>query len=697
MERITRFRAGVVLALLVVLIGFMAGRLYYLQIIQTGGNTDNTTTFTTATRVKAARGSITDRYGNVLVGNRASYDLVLNHYVLTNSEHPNESLLSLVQKCRELGIEYTEHLPLTKEAPFQYTISEYSSNWQKYFQLFLETRKLDSDITAPLLFQELRDRYEIPADWSDEDARAVLGLRYELSLRTVDGTGLSNYVFLTDVDNDSLAAISELNIPGMMVEASTVREYYTEYAAHVLGYVGAMSPTQWEYYKTVDKVEGVSDYLMDAEVGQSGFELAFEEYLHGIDGWRYDEFTADGTIIRTWYDPAPIAGSNVEVTLDLSCQIAAEEAMAQLFSELAAQEKADGHDIQGGAVVAMDVKTGEVLVCASYPTYDLNTYFENYNELLTADYNPLINRALTGLYPPGSTYKMSMVIAGIDAGVINSQTEIRDMGKWEVNSQLTMTCLRYSSTNGRDTHEYINASEALKFSCNYFFYQLADWMGSSITDATAKGLGLGEKTGVELYEEQGYRANLETKQKLYGENTGFILVDRLQSSIGQSDNLFTPIQLCSYTATLANQGVRYRATFLSRVVSSDYRELLAEQQPEILSTMEISDEAFQAVLTGMKMVTSESGGTAYSTFHDYSVSVAGKTGTAQIGYTNASDNGAFVCFAPADDPQIAIAVYGERAGHGSTMTTVARSILDVYFSVGAGSDGTEYGGENALG
>ncbi len=700
MERITRFRAGVVLAILVALILFLAGRLYYLQIVQTGGVTDNTTTFTTATRVKAARGAITDRNGNVLVGNRASYDLVLNHYVLTNSEHPNDSLLELVQLCRELGIEYTEHLPLTHTAPFQYTTAEYSSSWQRYFQLFLETRKIDSDITAPLLFQELRDRYNIPEEWTDEDARAVLGLRYELSLRTVENTGLSNYVFLTDVENDALAAISELNVPGMMVEASTVREYYTDYAAHVLGYVGSMSPKQWEYYQTVDKVPGVRDYLMDAEVGQSGFELAFEEYLHGIDGWRYDEFTADGTIIRTWYDPAPIAGSNVEVTLDLGCQIAAEEEMAHVFSELAAKEQGDGHDIQGGAVVAMDVKTGQILVCASYPDYDLNTYFEDYNSLLQAEHTPLVNRALTGLYPPGSTYKMSMVVAGIDSGVINSQTEIVDKGRWVVNNRLSLTCLRYSSTGGRATHESINASEALKVSCNYFFYQLGYWMSVDTTDAVAKSLGLGEKTGVELYEEQGYRANEETRKKLYSEDSwGFYEADRLQSSIGQSDNRFTPLQMCVYTSTLANQGVRYRATFLSRVVSSDYRELLKEQYPEIMSTYEMSNEAYSAVLTGMKMVAGESGGTGYATFKNYPVSVAAKTGTAQIGITGASDNGAFVCFAPADDPQIAIAVYGERAGHGSSVATIARSILDAYFNVGTGdSENTDtYGGENALG
>ena len=695
MERITRFRALVMLTLILAIMIFLGGRLYYLQIVETGGQVDNTTTFTTATRVRAARGAITDRNGNVLVGNRASYDLVLNHYVLTNSEDPNGSLLELVKLCRELGIEYTEHLPLSETAPFQYTLSSLSSSWQRYFQLYLESRDLDSDITAPLLFRQLRDRYGIPAEWSDEDARAVLGLRYELSLRTLSGTGLSNYVFQADVSNENQAAISELNIPGMRVEASTVREYNTNYGAHVLGYVGAMSPEQWEYYKTVDNVPNVDDYLMDAEVGQSGFELAFEEYLHGIDGWRYDEVTADGTIINTWYDPAPIAGNHVEVTLNLPCQIAAEEAMARVFSELAASDRV-GNDVQGGAVVAMDVKSGQVLACASYPTYDPNNFFSDYDSLLTAEYNPLLNRALMGLYAPGSTYKMSMVIAGIENGYINSTTTIEDKGRWDVTSDFSLFCLRYTNSGGGSTHGHLNAADALKCSCNYFFYQLGSWMHESLTDPVAKALGLGEKSGVELFEYAGYRANAETKARLYGENAGYFLeVDRLQSSIGQSDNRFTPIQLCVYASSLANQGVRYRATFLNRVVSADYTSLVHEQLREVMSTTTISDEALSTVLEGMIKVTSDPEGTAYPVFVNYPISVAAKTGTAQTGYTDASDHCSFICFAPAEDPQIAVAVYGEHVAQSSVVAQVAKAVLDAYFNAGEGVPVAP--GENVLG
>ena len=270
MERITRARVGVLLLIFCLVIGFFSFTLYDMQVILTGGDTNNITTFETLTRVKAARGNILDTNGNVLVTNRASYDLVINHYVLTSSANPNQTLYALVKLCQSKGIQYTDHLPITKEAPFTYTLSEYNSTWQNNFQAFLAYRdNLDSDITAPLLMKKLRESYGIPEDWSDTDARAVLGLRYELSLRNCVPS-LSNYVFLSDVDTDTLAAVLELNVPGLNVETSTVRQYNTKYAAHILGYVGAMSSAQWEQYKNVE------GYSMDALVGQDGLEKALD-------------------------------------------------------------------------------------------------------------------------------------------------------------------------------------------------------------------------------------------------------------------------------------------------------------------------------------------------------------------------------------------------------------------------------------
>ena len=608
MERITRARVGALLLAFCLIVSFFGFKLYSMQVIESGGSTNNITTFETRTRVKAARGNILDKNGNILVTNRASYDLTINHYVLTSSAAPNETLYSLVKLCQAQGIEYTDHLPITKDTPFAYTLSDYNTTWQSHFQVFLAYRdNLDSDITAPLLMEKLRESYAIPEQWSDEDARAVLGLRYELSLRNCVGS-LSNYVFLSDVDNDTLAAVLELNIPGMNVEASTVRKYNTAYAAHILGYVGAMSSDQWEYYK---EVEG---YSMDALVGQSGLEEAFEEYLHGTDGTRVDVVTKDGTLVKSYYEVEPQAGQNVQISIDLNLQTAAEDALAITMNNLRNPEinnEKDGLDAAGAAVVAMDIKTGQVLVCGSYPTYDLSTVFENYNELLEAEYQPMFNRALQAEYPPGSTYKMSMTIAGIDSNAITRYTTIYDAGRFTKYPGFSYSCLYYTDY-GR-SHGTIDCTDALKYSCNYFFYELADRMKIEDIDSTAKGLGLGEATGVELYERLGHRANPETKAALHtGDDARWYKGDQILAAIGQSENRFTPMQLCTYVTTIVNQGTRYKATFLNRVVSSDYREVVFENTVQVMNEMNISDEAWNAVLTGMEKVANESGGTARS-------------------------------------------------------------------------------------
>ena len=685
MERISRVRAGIFLAIFIAIIAFFTLKLYNLQVVVPGGVVDNTKTFTTVTRVKAARGDILDCNGNVLVTNRASYDLVFNHYVILSAGGTNEKLLQLVRLCREQNIDYFDHFPVTEEAPFAYTLDEYNSTWQGYFQAFLpEKGGLDSDISAPLLMKKLRDSYSIPEDWSDADARAVIGLRYELELRGI--TKLPNYVFVEDASSAELASILELNIPGLKTEASTVRVYSTEYAAHILGYVGAMTKDQWEYYKAL---EGQS-YSMDAQVGQAGFELAFEEYLHGTDGWRVDVTYVDGTLKEQYYqkdkdgkEQKPIAGKNVEVTIDLQLQRAAEDAMEELIAKLRASgEGEDGADVEGGAVVVMDTKTGRVLACASYPTYDPSTYFEDYNNLLEQPFAPLFNRALQAQYPPGSTYKMSTVIAGIDSGTVGYGTYIEDKGEFTKYAPFLPKCLRWSQSHR--THGYVTAVTALQDSCNYYFYDIADRMSLLSIDSTAKGLGLGEATGIELYEKLGYRANAENKKILYANSTepgatNWYPADQLMASIGQSINQFTPMQLCVYTNTLANRGVRYKATFLDRVMSSDYRDLVYENAPEVLSTMEISDSAYRAYTEGMRAVVTK--GTAKSIFGDYPVAVAAKTGTAQhSGHKDASDHGAFVCYAPYDDPEISIVVYGEKAGHGSTMGQIAKVILDAYYA-----------------
>lgn len=686
MERITRLRIGWVLLLFFVILGLFSMTLYNMQVIQTGGKTDNTSTFTTLTRVKAARGNILDRNGNVLVSNRASFDLALNHYVLISASGTNDYLYKLVKRCEALGIEYTEHFPVSKERPFVYTLDSYNSSWQSYFQKYLAFMgKIDSDITAPLLVDTLRTRYKIPAEWTDDEARQVIGLRYELDLRRCVYS-LSNFIVLEDASDEAKAAIMELNIPGLQVENSIVREYHTEYAAHILGYVGAVTKQQWEYYKNID------GYEMDALVGQAGIEAAFEEYLHGVDGWREDTIAKDGTLISSRYLTMPKAGSNVELTIDITLQGIAEETLDHLLNKLRAGN-GTGKQAEGGAVVAMDPRTGQILVCASNPTYDLSQYFEKYDEFLKADNSPLYNRALQGVYAPGSAYKMSTLIAAFESGQYDSQSIIKDLGTFTKYKGFHANCLKW--TNQHQTHGSINGAEALKFSCNYYFYEVADNISIEVMDRVAAALGLGSKSGAELPENTGYRANPTTKELLHkGEDKLWYKGNQILAAIGQDDNQFTPMQLCVYASTLANQGTRYKATFLKRVVASDFSSLLLESKAEIVDHLNISAATYEAYLDGMLRVTSESGGTAYSVFRNYPVEVAGKTGTAQIG-TGIPDNGSFVCFAPAKKPEIAISVYGEKTASGASMAQVAKAILDKHFEIGTIGDTSIF--ENKLG
>ena len=713
MERMTRLRARILLGLFAFIMMLYAMRLFNLQIISTDGNTDNTTYYTTVTTVRAARGDILDRNGKVLVGNRASYDLVFNHFVIKSADNRNEYLYTLLKKCEELGVEHQDHLPVTTTRPFEYTLSDYSTAWQGYYQNYMSDRSWDPDVTAPLLIEKMRELYKIPAGWTEEEARAVIGLRYEFDLRGV--TKLPSYVFISDVDSENLAAILELNTPGLMVESSTVREYHTTYGAHILGYMGAMTDAEWQENQKLG-------YSMDADVGKSGFEQAFETYLHGIDGQRLDKVTKEGTIVSQQYleGKEPVAGNNVETTIDIDLQKVAEDALAKRMKELTDPNintggEGEGIDAQGAAVVVMKVKTGEILACASYPTFNLATMKEDWDAINSDDLKPLFNRAFGATYAPGSTYKMCTLVAAMEnvyqkgekAGqpIYAPGETIYDTGVFSHDDfpDFHPTCLFYSSSYG--SHGDLTAQDALKVSCNLFFYELGYRMTIEMMDDTAKGFGLGEPTGIELTEKVGWRANEASKKASYknSADAAWNGGDRVLCAIGQSENRFTPLQLAVYTCTLANQGTRYRATFLNRVTSSDYRTLVYSNSPEVVSKMNISDTTYNTYVDGMRRVVTMIGGTATTCFGGpkdedntqwpSKITVCAKTGTAQHS-SGGSDHGVFVCFAPMDDPQVAIAIFGEKTAHGSSMAPVAEPILKAYFEMVDASEVYTY--ENGL-
>ena len=674
-----KLRLGLFLTAFGLLMAGYVYRLIQLQVVSAQTAASSTGTYTYDTRVTAARGEILDRNGNVLISNRASYNLIITGYALFNSDNPNESLRQLVNLCRELDITYTDHLPVTRVKPYEYETTGYSDTWNNYFRSFLRQNDWDSDVSAAQLIKLMRSRFRIPNDWTDEEVRDVLGLRYELDLRNY--SNLSTYTLMSDVDATELAEIMELNVPGLQVQASTVREYNTTYAAHILGRTAAMSPEEWEVYKE-------KGYAMDAFVGKDGLERAFEEQLHGSDGILRTTVDREGNIVSQYYAVEPKAGANIETTIDINYQMTTEEALKDFILELretGVGAKEEGKDAEGGAVVVMDVKSGAVLASASYPTFNLATFSRDYDDLLKEPYAPMFNRALMQAYPPGSTYKMNTAIAAINAGIISRFTTVEDKGVYDRYEDYQPVCYLYTSSHM--THGVINCAQALAVSCNYFFYEAGRLTGWDRMDQTAKALGLGEPTGVELPETTGWRANPDSKKELYSDPAYqvFTIGDTLSMAIGQSENRFSPMQLAVYTSALANRGTRYKASFLNRIISADYQTLLYEMKPTVVEQLSISDEAYEVYTSGMRQAVTARNGTANKVFGDYPIAVCAKTGTAEHGGSG-SDHASFVCYAPADDPQIAISIYVEKGAQGGNLGKIAKTIFDAYFATVSEND-----------
>ncbi len=680
MNRRARFRTSVFIVMILLIMALFTFRLYALQSSRDEEAIRTANSLTIWTNVDAARGQILDRNGTVLVSNRASYNLLIISYPFFNGPSPNESLLELLELCDQLGIEVESNFPVSETRPYTYTLEEYSEVWQGYFRKFLTSRGWDPDMSAQNLMRNLRADYNIPEGLSDEEEYRLIAVRFELSIRLVEGMPLDNYVLARDVSSEELAAVMELGVPGVMVETTTVREYNTTYAAHILGHMGAMEKDEYqEIYKDLG-------YAMDASVGREGVELAFENYLHGKDGLLETTLLSTGEVLEQQYLQTPEPGSNVELTIDIGLQATAENALAQVIENLQENgvgSKQEGKDADSGACVVLDAKNNEVLAMASYPTYDPARYNLDFNELAEADGNPLYNHALLGTYAPGSIYKMVTAITAMEYANVGAYYQVTDQGvysKYELEGYAP-ACYIWRSSGGTQTHGTVNMMQALAVSCNYYFYEVGLQVATTDMDYVARQLGLGEPTGIELVENTGTRANADTKAEVFvgTDMTAWVDGDKLQAAIGQSLNAFTPLQMACYVSALANEGTRYKATILSRVVSWDYQDLIEESEPEVLSRLEMDEETIACINEGMKMTVSDYSGTANSYLSDYPVTIAAKTGTAQHG-SGGSDNASFVCYAPADDPQIAIAVYVEHGAQGGNLSNVVRPILDAFFS-----------------
>ena len=514
---------------------------------------------------------------------------------------------------------------------------------------------------------------DIPAlnlgDLDPEDARAVAGVLYELYLRSTGVYQANEYVFAQEVDIDFISRVKEQSLPGVVIEATTVRQYHTPYAAHLLGRVTPIFPEEVEYYTSLDEDgDGVPDYSLNDTVGRDGVEQAFESYLRGDPGMRTVERNTEGKIVsETWLEE-PEPGGNVVLTLDIGLQGYVEQVLAASVPAIDVEEETGG-----AACVVLDVDTAEVLTCASYPTYDITRYNADYNQYASDPTKPLLNRALQGLYAPGSTFKMVTAVAGLETGIIEPDTEIEDLGRYTYWSSPQPMCWIYWQRG--TTHGWINVSEAIEVSCNYFFYEVGREVGIDVLVDYATRFGLGQYTGIELFEEKGVMASPEFTESLGGTwYEGSVL----SVAIGQESSQFTPVQLANYIATLVNGGTRNAVHLLKEVKSGDFSQVEYTYEPQVLGTIEIETENLQAVKAGMLALTTQ--GSVSQHFRDLPFQAGGKTGSAQVD-DQTDANAIFVCFAPYDDPEVALALVVERGGSGSELGAMAADILSYYFSV----------------
>lgn len=655
--------------------------LYKFQIIEGTANYEaSQNSIVSEETVIAARGNILDRYGRLLVSNRNCNNLLIDVDELfpfddtdENNAYANDAILRMCTILEENGDTYTDELPITKTAPFEY-LDSMSELQRTRLNAWLRANGLEPDATAVEVMAKMRSRYGIDNNYTASDMRTVAGVRYEINIRYVINT--SDYVYAQDVSIDTITALMEADVPGFDVQVSYIREINTSNAAHILGYTGLMGDTEYEKYKELG-------YPLNAVVGKAGAENAFEEYLHGQDGVAEITRTSEGVITSTVYKEAPEPGNHIYLTIDIEMQAVAEQALASFITEQNEVREAENTKrlqngqraqalITGGALVVIDVNTGEPLCLASYPTYDLTTFMDNYAALSEDDNDPLVNRALNGIYSPGSTFKPVTALTALCAGFISGDDTFVCNGVYREFADLGY------APECTGVHGALTVSEAITASCNLFFYQVGNLVGIDNLHQYATTLGLGQYTGIELDESKGRVASPEVKAQFYtGFEAEWYKGDNLQAAIGQSVTGLTPIQLARYCAALANKGTVYECSILKSVSSYDYSESIYEREPVVASRLEATEDIWDLIHTGMYGVANSRAGTAYMYLNGYNPPVAAKTGTTETGSEN--PDAVFICFAPADDPEIAIAVVVDKGKRGALLANVAREVLDYYF------------------
>lgn len=626
------------------------------QAIARNSNTDTM-------ELSAARGEILDQNGIVLAGNRVTYNIIYNASTMIYAER-NATIVRVISLLTQQGETWRDILPIQVDDEGNYFFPE---NREEDIADLKEFFSLADYATADDCMNALISQYSC-SGYSKEDTRVVAAVRYSM---TRDGYSPTNpYVIATGVSVETVGILSQREAEFVGIEAQVaVSRYYGEdgaLAPHVVGNIGSISEEQYqaavEAGKAYDSQENPSGYRWTDVRGQTGIESAFEDELRGQRGTR--KVTASENVVTQ----APQEGNTVRLTLDAKLQQAANFSL---------KENVEGNtlaaDCVAGAAVVLDVEDFGVLASASYPSYDLNLYTVDNDYVLrmnTDEDTPLVDRALTGRYVPGSTFKPMVALAGLQEQVISASTTLYNCnGKFEY-FDLDLGCT--------GTHGYANVYEALASSCNAFFCQLGLDLSIAKMDAYAEYFALGQRTGVELPEGTGTMSNPQE----YEENhPGVVWTDGLsaQTAIGQCDNIFTPLQLATYCATIANGGQRLRTHFLDEILDYSGETVISSYEPEVISDAGLSADVLNVVREGMVQVASSANGTAYTTFGDYPIAIAAKTGTAETSDAQSEPNLTFIAYAPAYAPEIAVAVVMEKGYKGAYAQRVAKDILDVYF------------------
>lgn len=663
-----------IIVILVYAIGIiLIAQLFNLQIVNGESYREQSNTrLSRVIKIDSSRGSILDRSGNELAGVRAVNNIEL---IKTNisDEDLNKCILNLVNLLNEQQVSYKDDFPI-KINPFEYTISgEELENWK-------EKNKIEQEATAEEAFNKFKSKYQITND-NVEDIRKIISIRYLIA--TTGYSATKSITIAEDVNDVVVAQINERNseFPGVSIDTKSVRTYNNgTLAAHVIGYTRTISDDEYKERKDT--------YEMDDIIGKTGIEAVFEEYLKGTSGEKQVEMSVDGTITGEYTTKDAIAGSDVVLTIDANLQKVTEEALANCVEKIKSGGFAETYDARGGSAVVMDVNTGDVLAMASYPSYEPQWFVgkletDKWNYMNDSKTHPLLNKAIQGTYEPGSIFKMITAISGLESGTITPKEKINDTGVYRKYG-LEMKCWYYTSYHRG--HGYVNVTQALQHSCNYFFYETGDRTGIDEISKYALHFGLGKKTGIELPSEQ--TGTLAQREEGWGPG------DTLNASIGQGDNSFTPVQIAKYISSIANGGTIVQPTIVKTILNADGTEVPKEEIDNFVNQklgidntddgIQINPENIQIAREGMRMATSEAGGTAYSRFKDFKVEVAGKTGSAEAGVDeNQKDivNAWFVCFAPYENPEVAVVVLVENGGHGNYAAEVARDVLDQYFGM----------------